>query len=142
MDYGIKLGRGTKITRGAAVFEEVGRDHTSCEVVRYRIQQTILLEYEALVVVAGLEHHFCSGCGAAPTFDAIAAEFVLYNNDGNRLHFPCEENIEPERDRYPVTGWTWRREAGGEFYCAECNTVIEEKIEAVKATRRAMRRKP
>lgn len=79
----------------------------------------------------------CSVCdGKAPSPDDDALWYILQNHDGGRLVFPGPEAIHssPERDSYPVTGWT--ELAGGGLVCVECRAELDEVMEAIRAKRR------
>lgn len=126
----LNLGSGTKMTvtdRGVCVGEQHSED-----TVWLRVSATIRLEAD--VLYGCTEHLDCAVCGAAPPppgEDAVM--YVLENNDGGRLVFPCAEDVEPDRDRYPVPGW---RNTEGGLTCPECYAEISSAVSVAVARRK------
>lgn len=90
-----------------------------------RIRQTVTYEVE-IPIMRGKGHWCCRICGKAPPLpDQRGAEFILDNHDGERLIFPQDEDVEPERDRYPVTGWK-KVKIGSNLEAILCPECLEE----------------
>lgn len=86
-----------------------------------RITKTVVTTIEVLVVGGT-----CYRCHVrTPPIDTLGAVYILDNHDAERMCFPYEESVRPERDRYPVTGW--QRVVIGEhsaLVCASCARLL------------------
>jgi hypothetical protein len=125
----IPLGDGTTVTRSAATIRVTGKRDT---LVFVEITQTILLKVNVPVMQdANADHWSCQICGKMPPLpDDKGCEFILENNGGERISFPAHEEVKPERDCYPVTGWKRLKVKGDAlFTCDKCSTVVEKAVD-------------
>ncbi len=124
----IILGRDTKVVREPATIEKIKAPKECRSPERtnfFLIQQTI---HVSCVVTTTTDYPQakCSRCDAlAPQPDASVAEYILENHDGNRLLFPRAAHVlaaHPERDSYPLIGWT---QSSSTLLCPPCTKELE-----------------
>ena len=78
-----------------------------------RITRTLIETLEVAVVPDTC--HLC--LKDTPMPDARGMRFLLDHAEGNRLVWPKEADVQPERAQYPVTGW---KRLDDKLVCAEC----------------------
>jgi hypothetical protein len=139
----IPLGRGTVVHREPAKIsiEEVDEKNKTTQIY---IEQKITLSVRVLINQVGfLNYTLCQLCQAVPPMpDAAAAEYLLRNNDGVRVHFPVTECDKEERDQYPV--WGWRRidiGDGSKLACPDCVRKMQSAYEALHKPKKARKKK-
>ncbi len=126
----IPVGAGTEVTRSRVNMRRV--KDARCGAPQYEIEQAFTLKFTAKIGVGS--HWRCVGCDAEPKLSEQGAEFILANNDGDRLHFPEPEDCEDERDCFPVTGWTtFPVDEENKLICGECHA---EQIRAITGRRK------
>lgn len=119
----LKVGGGTQVTIHEVtrdeVFNIVPKDKQTPGEKRYRFHVDL-----TLTVDLNCAQGKCAICGrlSSPP-DADAAYFMIMNHNGDRFMWAEEENVEPERDRYPVAGWTKTQEG---LTCYTCYKDLEE----------------
>ncbi len=85
-----------------------------------RITATLRLTAEVTV----LDNKQCSVCNAKPGLpDTVGMWFLMENHDDDRLVFPDEEKVAPERDCYPVSGWEILDD---NLLCPKCVTDVRD----------------
>lgn len=121
----IRIGDGTEVVMSDPAIKIVRNHKSGPGETRVHITQTIKLSFIASLIRSP-PHWVCIRCGALPPLpDAHGAQYILANNNGDRLHFPVESDAEPARDGYPVSGWSRIAVANESMLlCTKCTATV------------------
>lgn len=140
---GFNVGGGTKVRVISIVANPAQHIHAYSKqpIVDGPFEETIeivaMVELSFKTTLCRSANRGCAICETpAPGPDRDGLMYLLENHDGARLafpHDPADAYHNPERDRWPVTGWVNHAKLG--LVCGECDAELRASIERVKAKR-------